>query len=183
MNEAFHPEFSRLFRVEHLGKGGETVIEIEATPDEAAALAERYGVLDVTQVRATVRLTALARGDVSMEADFAAAVTQQCVVTLEPVESHVTGYFSLIFSENAEGSDVALPAVIDADDLDPAEPIVDGQIDLGEAVAEQIALEIDPFPRAPGAEFTQTGAVDGGEGRPNPFAKLAILKDKLERGD
>lgn len=180
------PEFSRIFRVEHLGKG-EAVVEIEATPGEAAALAKRYGILDVTRVRATVRLTAIARGDVAMDADFDATVVQRCVVTLDPVESRLQGSFSLVYLENASDGDEGLADVIDGNDPDPAEPIVDGQIDVGEAVAEQIALEIDPFPRAPGAEFTLPAAAGGaesvGDERPNPFAKLAILKDKLEQGD
>lgn len=186
MSGAPHPEFSRLVQADHLGKG-ETVREIEATEAEAAALARRYGVLDVGALRATVRLTPMRRGDVAVEGDFEATVTQRCVVTLVPVDSRVSGSFSLIFSHNAADSDEARVEIFEADDPEPAEPIVDGQFDIGEAVAEQVALEIDPFPRAPGAEFTpvepEAGEEEGSAGRANPFAKLAILKDKLERGD
>jgi len=75
----------------------------------------------------------------------------------------------------------------------------EGGIDLGEAVAQQLAIALDPFPRAPGVVFTTVddeestaqstdmptalsprGAdiEDKGEipSRPNPFAVLSKLK-------
>jgi hypothetical protein len=55
--------------------------------------------------------------------------------------------------------------------------------DLGEAVAEQLALALDPYPRAPGAELPAEAAEAGSEegeatapGPAAPFAALAGLR-------
>jgi len=64
---------------------------------------------------------------------------------------------------------------------DGPDPIEDGIIDVGEAVVEELALLIPPYPRVPGAEFNDIiEDADGGDDKPNPFAKLAALKKDLE---
>ena len=59
------------------------------------------------------------------------------------------------------------------DDIDEIES-PDGIADLGEALAELLALALDPYPRAPAAELPAGagGAVTGG------FAALAALRRK-----
>ncbi len=58
------------------------------------------------------------------------------------------------------------------------EPVGPGGIDLGEAVAQQLALALEPYPRAPGAALPEepcarTGGARAAEG---PFAALESLK-------
>ena len=60
----------------------------------------------------------------------------------------------------------------------PPEPLTGGSVDIGKAVTEQLALELDPFPRAPGARFegfvgSRRESCDDEGG---PFAGLARLK-------
>jgi uncharacterized metal-binding protein YceD (DUF177 family) len=52
-------------------------------------------------------------------------------------------------------------------------------IDVGEAVAQTLALNLDPYPRAPdsGDALREAGVLD--EGQAGPFGALAGLKDKL----
>ncbi len=54
------------------------------------------------------------------------------------------------------------------------------EIDVGEAVAETLALNLDPWPRAPDAEaaLRAAGVKREGEEERGPFAALAGLKDK-----
>ena len=47
------------------------------------------------------------------------------------------------------------------DEDDPDEPIIDGIIDIGEVAAERLGLEINPFPRAPDAEFNGYTSSEG----------------------
>mgnify|MGYP006448887657 FL=1 len=58
--------------------------------------------------------------------------------------------------------------------------MTDGGFDLGESVAEQLLLEIDPFPRADDAVFNDLSSAgdDDGTQRANPFAVLEQLKKK-----
>jgi hypothetical protein len=62
--------------------------------------------------------------------------------------------------------------------------LIDGEIDLGEAVAQQLAVALDPYPRAPGAAWPQadTGDADiAAEPVRRPFAALDALKKRGKR--
>ena len=71
---------------------------------------------------------------------------------------------------------VSVPA--GEDEAAEIDPIVDGHVDLGEVVAETLALELDPYPRQPGEAFAEVG--DASEvpdpAPPSPFAVLTRLK-------
>lgn len=170
------PEFSCLIRVDHIPAAGITV-DLAAKPAELTALADRFGLLAMTELRATVILKAMAGGGlIRVDGEFLAQVVQACVVTLEPVPATIEESFSLTYGAietDANGAEIELSL----DEEDPPDPIVDGCIDLGEAVAEHVALALDPFPRKPGSAF------DGAdpepveeEKRPSPFAVLAQLR-------
>ena len=56
-----------------------------------------------------------------------------------------------------------------------------GPLDLGELLAEHLALAIDPYPRKPGVELEQVlqkNGIDVKVGRASPFAVLSELKSK-----
>ena len=106
-----------------------------------------------------------------------ALVRQTCGVTLDPLESQIDQDFEVSLLPVGSPNAPAAPedSVIDPDAEDPPELIEGDEIDLGALVVEQLALEIDPFPRKPGAVF------DAGpeESPPSPFA---VLKDFKPRG-
>ena len=60
--------------------------------------------------------------------------------------------------------------VLDAEAED-VEPLVAGAIDIGEAVAQQLSLALDPFPRAPEA-LALSAEPPQGEAVDSPFAVL-----------
>ena len=72
-------------------------------------------------------------------------MVQTCVVSLEDFTATIEERFTLRCVPDGEESD----------DIDPEAPdeisYADGILDLGEAAAEQLALALDPYPRAPGA--------------------------------
>ena len=171
------PEFSRPVTVSRLSHH-EKVFDIEADAPEREALARRFGILAVASLTASVRLALVAGGAVvRLKGRLSADVVQACVVTLEPVPAHVEEDFELTYAAAApeDGAEV----VVDLDVEDPPEPIDNGMIDMGEAVAEHLALALDPFPRAPGAVFTSGAEEQPAETpAPNPFAALVALKKK-----
>ncbi len=176
------PEFSRAVPVESLADG-ETVIDLEADADERAALARRFGLLALDSLTAKVGLTPVDGGLVRVHGTLAAKVTQACVVTLEPVTTRVEGSFQRLYGTDAPEEAGGL--IADADAEESPEPFTHGAVDVGEAVAEQLALELDPFPRAPGAAFDgfSNGSKSVGDddtGDAGPFAVLARLKEKPE---
>lgn len=105
-----------------------------------------------------------------------AVVRQTCGVTLEPLESEIDHAFELtLLPEGSPNAPTGAEEMIDPEAEDPPDLIEADQIDLGAIVVEQLALEIDPFPRKPDAVF------DAGpqEQPPSPFA---VLKDFKPRG-
>ncbi len=180
MTQNAAPEFSRTVSVESV-EDGDVVIDIAADADERAALARRFGLLALDSLTARVDLTPVEAGMVRIHGVLAADVTQACVITLEPVTSRVEALFERLYG--AAAGEEAGGLVTNADTEDPPEPFTDGAVDVGEAIAEQLALELDPFPRAPGAAFdgfsnASESVGDDDTGDAGPFAALARLKEK-----
>jgi uncharacterized metal-binding protein YceD (DUF177 family) len=170
-------EFSRVFRVDDLPPGGSTVT-LTADASECAALARRFGLLALRGLTVQARFSPrpVARGvgrSVRVEGRFEADVEQECVVTLEPVSSRVADGFALVFADQVAPAEPDLSPDLDAEE---AEPLTEGGFDLGEAVAELLALAIDPYPRAPGAVFEVPAEL--AEPRESPFAVLRRLSSK-----
>lgn len=169
------PEFSRPFRLDELGTAPRSVT-VEAAEAECAALATRFGLLSIDDLSASAELTR--EGDVvSVKGRLAARVVQPCVASGEPVPAAIAEDFALRF--------VPAGADPEAEEIELDESALDeidyegGAVDLGEAVAQTLALALDPFPRAPGADekLREVGVI--GEGEAGPFAALKALKDKL----
>ena len=174
------PEFSRPIAVDSLPALGRTWT-IEASPDECALLAQRFGIPQVSSVKATVKAKPLSHGDVvRVTGALTAVVVQACVVTLAPVTQTVQEDFDVSFSPSVENQDGDLDIDLASDD--PPDPFFDGQIDIGEVVAEHLALGLDPFPRAGDAKFDDesTDCVPEPEMTQSPFAVLGdLIKKKL----
>ncbi len=99
---------------------------------------------------------------------------QACVVTLEPVPGDVDETITLHYTPRAVLEETH--RVVDiADDDDPPEPLDGDRLDLGAAVAEHLALSLDPFPRKADAVLPES-ATDGQHEATGPFAVLARLK-------
>ena len=183
------PEFSRPVAAESL-RADQTVREIEADAAECRLLAERFRIEAVRSLRATVRLTRLRghqAGMVRVRGELAAEVVQTCVVTLEPVPESVSESFSALFSPEVAEDDPDMVLDPFAVDEDLPEAMNDGVIDIGELVAQHLSLALEPYPRAPGVEFSgfdddgQPPAAEeeseaGGAPPPGPFGALAGLK-------
>lgn len=162
------PEFSRILGLARLPEGGRRE-RLAATPAECAALARRFGIEGVNRLEAELRLRPGPAGITEVAGRLSAEVVQACVVSLEPVVQQV---------EEAVALRVLPPGQAPSDDPDgPDEIESEGDaVDLGEALAEQLALALDPYPRAPGAVLPE-GEGEGTTAR-GPFAALAALKKK-----
>ncbi|HEX4572699.1 MAG TPA: DUF177 domain-containing protein [Dongiaceae bacterium] len=164
------PEFSRPLAAESVGTQP-VERRIEAGPAERAALAGRFGLLALDRLEAVLSLRRDKGDIVRLEGHFLADVVQSCVLSLAPVPAHLEADFETSYSASA-----VMAAEADLDPLgeDGPEPIAAGEIDLGEAVAQQLAVSLDPYPRAPGAALASTGGAEA----QSPFATLAALKKR-----
>ncbi|MFC7551773.1 YceD family protein [Pseudoroseomonas wenyumeiae] len=99
------PEFSRTLPWGAVSRK-EKREELEATEAERAALAARFGILEVSSLRASLRLRQEAGGAARVRGHLTADVVQACVVTLEPVPQHIEEPVDLRFlPEGAEPED------------------------------------------------------------------------------
>jgi uncharacterized metal-binding protein YceD (DUF177 family) len=153
------------------------VVEIDADAEARAALAERFGLLDLESFTAKAGIRRRRdTGWIELRGQLKASVVQACVVSLEPVSSQVEAEIDELFDDNPAGDAVEI-------DLDPLaedpEPLDGGALDVGEVIAQTLSLAIDPYPRAPGADLetlNETGEVGRETSEDSPFAALAALK-------
>lgn len=162
------PEFSRLV---DLRQPLAAPVEIEATADECRALAKRFGLVAIERLGAKV---ALAPDGEAVEARgrLRAAVVQSCAVSGEDLAVEIDEPLALRFVPEAPVGAEELE--LDAGKLDEI-PYTGTAFDLGEAVAQSLALAIDPYAVGPEAEKVRREAL-ADETASGPFAALAALK-------
>ena len=174
------PELSRPVRIDTLGVTPREMT-IDAAGAEREALAERFGLVAIDRLEAELSL--VRDGDtVTATGSLQAAVTQSCVASGEPVTATIDVKFQIHFGPEPEGR----PGSDEGIELSEAECDIvfyEGPaIDVGEAIAETLALNLDPWPRAPDADEALREAGIKREEEVGPFASLAGLKDRLKKG-
>ncbi len=155
-------------------------ITLRPSAPERTAIAAWLGAESVERLEASIRLTRLADERYRYAARFSADVIQACVVTLEPLSSHLEGEVERDFQVMR-----ALPRRLRAEIHDSGPPD-DGEegpeiletpiIDLAAPVLEELSLSLDPYPRAPGVAFEPPK--DDAGASSSPFAVLAKLKER-----
>ncbi|HLY54289.1 MAG TPA: DUF177 domain-containing protein [Stellaceae bacterium] len=170
------PEFSRLVSVHRLGaKTAHHKIAAEAS--EREALARRFGLLSLDRLEAEVALSRESGGGVRLDATLGAELVQACVMTLEPVPATLEDRFTIIYRPGID-EDEADRLTFETDEDIVVEPLPGDAIDIGEIVAQQLSLVMDPFPKLDGAALeAEPDAEPPVEGR-HPFAALGSLGRK-----
>jgi uncharacterized metal-binding protein YceD (DUF177 family) len=155
------PELHRLVPADRIGAASFEVT-VEANEAECIALALRMRLPAIAMLRCDFRLARQTAECIVAEGHLRARIVQTCVISLEDFAAEVEERFRVRF----------VPAGRESDDLDPEADdevgCTDGMLDLGEAAAEQLALALDPYPRAPGAELPEIEAAPIDQ----PFAAL-----------
>ena len=176
--ESLPPPISKMLRVDELKEGEERSIEINRA--ERETIADLLDLVALDDLRFTFRLHRRGEGRLSLRGTLAAAATQTCVVSLEPVASTLEVPVEIEFwprhliEDRAESIDEAASHGT----LEWPEPIVDGKIDLGRVIYETFATGLDPYPKREGVSFdwSEAGASGGDENPESPFAALKRLK-------
>ena len=160
-NKDSKPEFRRLVSANDVPPKG-TAIPFEADEAECAALARRFGIPGISRLSGVAKLRPWRKTGLTLDCSYEADLMRECVVTLEPMSEEI---------------------LIDPEAVEPPEPfLAGGRVDYGEAVAEQLSLAMEPYPRKPGAALEEPAEAapqeeaDAGEERETPFAILEKLK-------
>jgi len=144
-----------------------------ANATERAALAQVAGVREILEAQASFHLTHV-RGAIQARGRVSGLIGQDCVVTLEPLQSRVEEDIDVTFAEPGTAAAATPKVDIDGDEPDPPELIVNGAIDLGRLATDMLFLGIDPYPRKADAAFAATD--EPSEPEDHPFAALKALK-------
>lgn len=172
--------FSYVVKVGHVSANPISV-RLSADARELQGLARLWAVEEVTALNAELQIASWKKDGIRIRGTVDADIVQACIVTLEPVGSHIEEEIDQIFIP--EGSKLARitvengEMVVDPDGPDLPELFTGDSIDVGTVVAEFAALAIDPYPRKPDTDFKDHIEDDGSaDTRPSAFSALKDWK-------
>ena len=165
-------------------EGSASQYEFKANANQRSALSCRFGCVDIPCFEVRARITPLRKdGQYRVSGVVTARVVQNCVVSLEPLTSDFEQELDLLLLPEMANEDLQ----IDLED-EEYEFYSVNVVDLGEIGAVEMALAIDPYPRAPGVTISELGPGAGEKGYEvneeaqlggnRPFAALAAIKRK-----
>jgi uncharacterized metal-binding protein YceD (DUF177 family) len=169
-------EFPRPVDPARMGDGAR---QLEASPEERKALAKRFGIVSISRLEANLVLEAEAESTaINATGRLIADIIQSCAISGEDLPAHIDEPLAFRFVPEAArqpDEEVELSET-DCDEIEYS----GNQFDLGEAVAQSLALAIDPFATGPNADRVrkEKGLLD--ESSSGPFSALAALKKGLE---
>ncbi|MDD3030236.1 MAG: DUF177 domain-containing protein [Alphaproteobacteria bacterium] len=168
-----YPEFSRPVNLSNLSaKGLEE--HLTASTEERAALAERFDLVSLDSFNTTLILTPSSADTLLVKGTLEAKLRQRCIITLNPIDVTLSVPFSvrLIPEQSPMNQEESLQHLgIDED----FEIVTLGRVDLGELVAQQLGVSLDPYPRAPEAAWPTQKEDEQSQTKRSPWASLKKL--------
>lgn len=156
-----------MISVEHIHPESRNLYKFVASEAERQSLAQRFEFIDVQSLSAELTICKSARDCWDVTGQLRGGVVQACSSTGVPLSEAVD--FSI---EERYVRSVISREVVEVH-MDVAEPLENEAINIGELLAQSLAIAVTPWPRAPEARETYTS----GEVLPDhPFAGLAALK-------
>lgn len=161
---------SELTRMIDLREIGNAPVTITATAAECAALAQRFALVAVDQIEALITLVPEG-ASVAASGTLTAEIVQSCAVSGDdlPVSIAEPVTFSFVPARPAGTPDEEIE--LSEAELDEIE-YTGNAFDLGEAVAQSLALAVDPFLEGPNADEARRRAGLLEPNASNPFAAL-----------
>tara|TARA_B100000886_G_scaffold339091_1_gene303541 strand:+ start:451 stop:987 length:537 start_codon:yes stop_codon:yes gene_type:complete len=172
-------EFSRPVTADKIGVDSMS-LECKAKEDELTSLVARFDLVSLESLMFSLKFKrSETTGIIEAAGRLTAAGFQKCVITLEPVEFELDQTISWSFLDKSNDGQ---EADFDTEIPKSAELIDNNQIDFGELAAQQLAILLDPYPRAPGAKIPADGLwfgeIDRNIDNNNAFSVLSRLKYK-----
>ncbi len=191
IKEASPLPFSRPLQVAAVPVEGLDVV-VQPNAEECEALAQENDLRALTALEARLHVARSGAEGLEVSGHLRAKVRQTCVVTLEDFDGEVDEPVHLRFAppprpvksatpgaarrgarasdrwKQQEEEEPAPAQIIDLEE-DAPDPLIGGAIDLGAIVCEFLTLGLDPYPRKPGARFSEP---EPGGGEDSPFAAL-----------
>jgi uncharacterized metal-binding protein YceD (DUF177 family) len=159
---------------------GAVKLRLEPSAEQRKAIANQLGIVSLEALSAEVFLTSWLDG-AEVSGLLRARVIQTCSATADDFETPIDARFNLRVlpanSQNAPQEEFG-DLGADPDGDDPPDVLEGEKVDVSGYVVEHLALELDPFPRKPGAVFVQPPEPV----ELSPFAALKGLNLKDDQG-
>lgn len=153
-------------------------IALTASDAECERLRKRFDLVEIKSLKAVGKIEKDG-GDLVLDGELDADVVQTCVATLKPVPSRIKTSFRRRYRRNVDEGAISSREgnEILGDDEEDVDVLEGDHIDVGEVVAEEFYLALDPYPRAKDADFVLAeiqGVMgdDEAKAEQSPFAKL-----------
>lgn len=178
------PPYCHPIRLSDLSDRQATEIELVPERAELDAIAQDLELLGLRKVRLKVRLSPVGKRDWKLTGKLGATVVQPCVATLAPVTTRIDEPVERLYLTKMPQPEAGSEIEMDDDSVEP----LGETIDLGAVLTEALALALPLYPRAeePGAgdiSVTEPGKAPLTDEDVKPFAGLASLRDKLQKGE
>lgn len=166
-------------------------LRIAASEEERKALCKRLDLAAISSLSADLTLHREKGSIIHVNGLMKANVTQHCVISTDPVQTQIEETFEGWFADQdrivmlAKARHERLGRLADSeipilDESEDPEPLVNGMIDIGELVTQNLSLALDQFPRRRGLEEAEVVEVSIGSEvaaiRRNPFEALKNWK-------
>ncbi len=136
------PEFSHKTAMDKIFKAPRK-FSLSANREQCAKIAKRLQIISLESLTGEISCTT--KGPIIIVTGQVTAELQQaCVISLDPVTETVDEAFALEFIRRPDDDDDPL-------DLDAPESVSGDDLDIGEILVQQLALALNPYPRAEGA--------------------------------
>lgn len=175
--------FERPKEVERLRAHKAITFDESPTEAEAEAIRQSLGLRGMRKMRFQGELSPIGKRGWLVEGTVGASITQECVVTLEPVKTRIDAEVKLRFLPESMIEDDTPEDVLE-DDVEALGSI----IDLGHVAVEALSLAMPDYPRSETTAPTRVTAEPEGaapilDEETKAFAGLAALKEKLASDD
>ncbi len=170
------PEFRRLTRLDEVGRR-DVEVTVVAAPPEREALARRFGIAEISALEAGLKIRRISSGVYNVSGALEAEIIYIGVEAAEAMEFSLNEPFDEVFA-TPEGWRTLEETAID-DEVD-AELVTEGFIDMGEIVAQNLSLALDPMLLEAGAfddgAITYSSGAGEAEVPEHPFSALETLR-------
>ncbi|MBA4354888.1 MAG: DNA-binding protein [Novosphingobium sp.] len=167
------PEYSHMIDLRQIN---DEPIVLEPGEAERRRLAGRFGITAINTMRADLKMT-LDGNKIEAKGHLAADIIQMCAISGEDFPVRISEPIALRFVPQVQDYNPDEEIEISADDCDEIE--YEGtSFDLGEAIAQSLALAIDPFAEGPNANKARVEHKLGGDVASGAFAALSAFKTK-----
>ncbi|CAM9318178.1 unnamed protein product, partial [Choristocarpus tenellus] len=175
--ELVSPEFSRPEDISDLSRKSRHIV-VEANDEERAALANRFNVEGIKRLRGSVKiLRSNIYSRILIKGQIEAEVDQLCRATLRPLTSIIESDFEtdmqVVSFDDLSSTLWAMEEGGEADDeIQEGDPL-----DVGEVVAQELALKIDPYAIHPDHVPSEIGISLVGDARKEFFGENFVISD------